>query len=145
MAHLNGGAMRNPVALDPAFWSVLVISDNSSLVRLVRKAAKGKLEVVVRKWSAPDRELLSRRKPKLVIFDDAVVDRGERTWMLAQIKKFTPEANVLYVAAEHTPELECQARALGVAYYGPLDPARLYAFAEKLCSQFSGVPQSSCF
>lgn len=145
MVHLNGGAKRNPVLLDPAPRSVLVISDNNSLVRLIRKAARGKLEVVVRNWSAPDRELLSRRKPKLIIFDDAVVDRGERIWMLAQIKRFTADTNVFYVAAEHTPELECQARALGVAYYGPLDPERLYAFAEKLCSQFTSVPESSCF
>lgn len=136
--------MRDPVARDSASQCILVISDNTALLGLVRKAAKGKLEVMVRKWSAPDRELLRRSKPKLVVFDDAAVDRGERIWRLAQIKRFTPQANVLYMVAEHTPELERQARALGVAYYGPLDPARLYAVAEKLCSQLSGVSESSC-
>jgi hypothetical protein len=143
MAHLNGGAMRDPVALDSAIQPVLlVISGNAALLRLIRKAAKGKLEVVVRNWTVPDRELLCRRKPKLVVFDDTLVDRGERIWMLTQIKRFTPEANVMYVAAEHTPELERRARALGVACYGPLDDARLYAFAKKLCAQFSGVSES---
>lgn len=52
---------------------VFIISGNSSRLRLVRKAAQGKLEVVVRKWSAPDHASPRRRMPKLDVLDDAAV------------------------------------------------------------------------
>lgn len=54
-------------------WSLLVIFSNGSRLRLVRKAVMGKLEVIVRKWIAPDREPQRRRMPKLSVFDDAAV------------------------------------------------------------------------
>ena len=104
---------------------IVVISRNGLLVRLVRRATKGRLEVVVRNGNAPDRELLSRTKPKLVVFDDAATGKSERIWMLKQIKRFAPEAGVLYVSATHTPQLERLARAAGILYYGSFDRSRL--------------------
>jgi DNA-binding NarL/FixJ family response regulator len=118
--------------------SCVVLSINLSLLRLIREAASEKLRVVVRGSGIPDRELLQRTKPKLVVFDDAVVDQSERLWVLMQIRRFAPNANVLYLTTEHTPDLERRVRAAGVAYYGPFD-ARLHAIAEKLCSKTADV------
>jgi DNA-binding NarL/FixJ family response regulator len=119
--------------------SVLVISHNRSLIRLVQKTTGGNFEVVVRNGSTLDRDLLSRAKPKLVVFDDAAAEQSERVWMLRQIKRFAPDANVVYVAAEHTPELERHVRAVGVAYYGSFDRGQLYALAEKFRTQLGGA------
>jgi hypothetical protein len=127
----------------PGSATVLVISDNRSLARLVRKAVGGRLDVLVRKWDVPDRELLRQSKPKLIVFDDAVVDKSERIWMLAQIKRFAPEANVLYVTAEHAPELERRVRAEGVTYYGPYDSGRLSAIAESSAQHLLASPKTT--
>jgi hypothetical protein len=127
---------------NPGSAMALVISDNHCLVRLVSKAVRGRLEVLVRKWTVPDRELLRQGRPGLIVFDDAVVDKNERVWMLTQIKRFAPEANVLYVTAEHTPDLERQVRAQGVTYYGPYDSGRLSAFAESSARHLVVAPKT---
>jgi hypothetical protein len=142
----DGDAMRDfvqPGLLRPI---ILVISRNGLLVRLVRRASKGRLEVVVRDGNAPDRELLSRTKPKLVVFDDDATGKSERIWMLKQIKRFAPEAGVLYVTAAHTPKLERLARAAGILYYGSFDPTRLaevvHACTEMLLPRPSTPPET---
>lgn len=119
---------------------VLVISSNHLLIRLVRRAVKGRLGVVVRSGHKPDRDLLQNAKPRLVVLDDS--DAGnEGVWMVKQVKRFAPDAGVLYLAANHTAEFERRVRAAGVVYYGSFDLARLVevfdAFAQRLfpCSQ----------
>jgi DNA-binding NarL/FixJ family response regulator len=112
---------------------IVVISGNVSLVGLIRKAASEKFEVVVHYGDALERDLLRRLQPKIVLLDDAAVGVTDRTWMLRQLKRFVPDAKILYLTADHTPELECRVRAVGVAYYGPLEPARVYAVAKRLC------------
>ncbi|MBE3604882.1 hypothetical protein IMX07_14770 [bacterium] len=116
---------------------ILVVSGNDSVARVVRRAAKGRLEVAVRAWTAPDRELLRRVRPKLIVIDDANSEKSERVWMLTQIKRFAQDSAIFYLASAHTPQFERQVRAAGVTYYGSGDDRRLYAVAEKLCAQFA--------
>jgi DNA-binding NarL/FixJ family response regulator len=120
---------------DPASQVVLIISGNDSVARTIGKAAKGKVEIVVREWGAPDRELLRQARPKLIVIDDANSEKSDRLWMLTQIKRFAPDSAIFYLAAEHTPQFERRVRAAGVAYYGSADDRRLYPFVEKLFGQ----------
>ncbi len=125
-----------------ASHAVLVVSANDALARLIRKAAKGRLPVLIRQWTVPDRELLRQMRPKLIVIDDANSEKDERVWMLTQIKRFAPDSAIFYLAAEHTTQLERQVRAAGVAYYGARDDTRLYAVADKLCARF-GEPAAA--
>jgi DNA-binding NarL/FixJ family response regulator len=117
----------------------LMFSVNPSLQRLIRKAIDRQLRVVVYGSNILDRRLLQQTAPKVIVFDDGLVDPSERLWMLKQIRRFAPDANVLYLATEHTPEFERRVRATGVAYYGPSDQARVYAIVRKLCSNTVNV------
>jgi CheY-like chemotaxis protein len=102
---------------DPAYQVALIISGNGFIARVVRKAAKGKVEVVVREWTASDHELLRQARPKLIVIDDANSEKGDRLWMLTQIRRFAPDSAIFYLAAEHTPQFEQQVRAAGVAHH----------------------------
>lgn len=64
---------------------------------------------------------------RLVIIDDSEINRTEQAWLLGQVRRWAPDARLLYVAAQHSPESESQARRSGANYYlaKPVDPALL--------------------
>ncbi len=73
-------------------------------------------------------------KLRLVVMDDSEVDHADRSWLLARIRKWAPDARLLYVAAEHSPQSESQARRNGANYYlpKPVDAALLTRVLQSL-------------
>lgn len=64
---------------------------------------------------------------RLVVIDDSALDPTERTRLLAHVRRYAPDARVLYVAGSHSLKTELQARRGGINYYltKPVDPAVL--------------------
>lgn len=115
---------------------VVVITGNRSLLRLVGETTGEKFEVVALDGDLLDRDLLRRLKPKLILLDDSAVSAADRIWMLRQLKRFAPNADLLYLTNEHTRELERRVRSVGVTYYGPTDHDRVRSLVEKFCSRY---------
>jgi len=63
----------------------------------------------------------------MVVIDDEVVSAPERGWLCNQVNKLAPEAAMIYIASQHSAEVEKTARAHGALYYTskPLDSGRL--------------------
>lgn len=77
--------------------------------------------------AAGDGGRLRQPNVRLVIIDDCEINPTERAWLLGQVRRWAPDARLLYVAAQHSPESESQARRSGANYYlaKPVDPALL--------------------
>ncbi len=62
----------------------------------------------------------------IVVIDDGAIEEGTRGWLLDQVRKWAPNALVVYIASNHSPEIERQARAHSVQYYAsqPIDRER---------------------
>jgi DNA-binding response OmpR family regulator len=56
---------------------------------------------------------------RLVVFDDSGIDAAERSWLMARLRRWVPDARVLYVAGAHSPQSESDVRRSGVNYYLP--------------------------
>jgi DNA-binding NtrC family response regulator len=61
------------------------------------------------------------------VIDDTEIDDANRTRLLDEIRKWAPDARLLYIAGEHSPQTEAQARRSGANYYlpKPMDAALL--------------------
>ncbi len=122
---------------------VLVVSGDGSLVEVVRKAYRSGWRVETRDEAVAGREILNRTNVRMVVVDDSALIENERGWLLHRIRRSVPDAFVVYVAAQHSPEVEREARASGAAYYAskPIDGERLarvlHEVAERLVAAHS--------
>jgi DNA-binding NtrC family response regulator len=73
------------------------------------------------------RTLVLDRNVRMAVIDDEVVPTSERAWLCSQINKLAPKAALIYVASQHSAEVEKTARAHGAMYYTakPLEADRL--------------------
>ena len=73
---------------------------------------------------------------RIVVVDDGAIEETTRGWLLDQAKRLAPQALVAYIASNHNPDVERQARSHRIQYYiaKPIDPERivtvLRAFAD---------------
>lgn len=111
------------VIVAPQPPTLLLLSGDSSLVKLVREASAAPWRVEQYQSTLGERDLFARPNVRLVVVDDEVVEEGERGWLLGQIRLRTRGAPLMYVASSHDLENEKRARASGAHYYTskPLD------------------------
>jgi len=109
----------------PAPMLVLFSADRE-LASLVRKSVKTPWKIELCEDPAIGREVLSRPSVRMVIVDDGSVDEEARGWLLDRIRKFVPQALLIYIASAHSEADERRARGYAAQYYTakPLDMDR---------------------
>jgi len=103
--------------------TLVLFSADKELTGLVRNSIKAPWRVELCEDPAIGREALSRPSVRLVIVDDGAVDEEARGWLLDRIRKFVPQALLIYIASSHTEADERRARSYSAQYYTakPLD------------------------
>jgi hypothetical protein len=106
--------------------TLLLFSADRELTALVKKTVKAPWKIEVCEDPAIGREALSRPAVRLVIVDDGAVDEEARGWLLDRIRKFVPQALLIYIASAHSEADERRARSYSAQYYTakPLDAGR---------------------
>ena len=102
---------------------LVLFSADKELTALVRKTVKTPWKIELCEDPVIGREALSRPSVRLVIVDDGAVDEEARGWLLDRIRKFVPQALLVYIASAHTEADERRARGYSAQYYTakPLD------------------------
>ena len=113
--------------MTPKRPTVLVLSGDQSLQMLVSSVCESPWAMEV--GSDPNDALGSAlsRNIRVVVLDDEGVPAAERAWLCNRISKLASDAVLIYIAAQHSEEVEKIARAHGAVYYTakPLDSDRL--------------------
>jgi len=106
--------------------TLVLFSSDKELTALVRNTVKAPWKIELCEDPAMGREALSRPSVRLVIVDDGAVDEEARGWLLDRIRKFVPQALIIYVASTHSEADERRARGYSAQYYTakPLDADR---------------------
>jgi len=106
--------------------TLILFSADRELTALVKKTARAPWKIEVCEDPAIGPEALSRPSVRLVIVDDGAVDEEARGWLLDRIRKFVPQALLIYVASAHSEADEKRARRYAAQYYiaKPLDMGR---------------------
>jgi DNA-binding response OmpR family regulator len=106
--------------------TLLLFSADRDLTALVKKTVKAPWKIELCEDPAIGREALARPSVRLVIVDDGTVDEEARGWLLDRIRKFVPQALLIYIASAHSEADERRARGYSAQYYTakPLDPDR---------------------
>ena len=117
----------SPAPLMPKRPTIVVLTRDGSLQRLVSGICGSPWAVESSSDPSPGRNLVLDHNVRMVVIDDEVVPAPERGWLCTQINKLAPDAALIYVASQHSAEVEKTARAHGAIYYTakPLDAARL--------------------
>ena len=120
--------------------TLLLFSADKELTALVRNtvAAPWKIELI--EDPAIGREALSRPSVRMVIVDDGAVDEEARGWLLDRIRKFVPQALLIYIASSHSEADERRARGYSAQYYTakPLDSGRIARVIESFVRVAAG-------
>src|SRR6202050_2054185 len=106
--------------------TLVLFSADRELTALVKKTARPPWKIELCEDPAIGREALSRPSVRLVIVDDGAVDEEARGWLLDRIRKFVPQALLIYIASAHSEIDEKRARRYAAQYYTakPLDTGR---------------------
>jgi DNA-binding NtrC family response regulator len=107
--------------------TILALSDDSSLVELLLKTCSRPWKVKVTDDFTSYLNLVSDGECRVVVVDDEKLVEADRGWLLNRIQNSMPQAFIVYVASQHSPDVERTARARGAGYYlsKPLDSERL--------------------
>lgn len=95
----------------------LLLSDDAELASLVASVARQPWQVDQRLSISKGADFWERGSPQLVLLDDSVVPESERGWLLRQIRKYSTQTGLIYIASVHDEENEKRARAGGAHYY----------------------------
>lgn len=117
------GAAESPATPMP---KLVLFSADRELIAMVRKSVRAPWRIEVCEDPAIGREALSRPSVRVVIVDDGAVDEEARGWLLDRIRKFVPQALLIYIASSHSEVDERRARGYSAQYYTakPLDATR---------------------
>lgn len=107
--------------------TILALSDDRSVVELVLKTCNRPWKVKVTDDFTAYVKLVADGECRVVVVDDEKLVEADRGWLLNRIQNAMPEAFIVYIAAQHSPEVERTARSRGAGYYlsKPLDTERL--------------------
>jgi hypothetical protein len=131
----NDRSLRNSEASAPApaadaraepAPTLVLFSADRALTALVKETVGAPWKIETCEDPAIGREALSRPSVRLVIVDDGAVDEEARGWLLDRIRKFVPQALLIYIASTHSEADERRARGYSAQYYTakPLDLGR---------------------
>ncbi|MGO9063045.1 MAG: hypothetical protein ACLQU2_37625 [Candidatus Binataceae bacterium] len=117
--NINQHAKRSP--------TILALSDDPDLVELLLKTCSRPWKVKVTGDFTSYLNLVPDGDCKVVVVDDEKLGQGDRGWLLNRIQNWIPRAFIIYIAAEHSADVERVARSRGAGYYlsKPLDSERL--------------------
>ncbi|HVN30163.1 MAG TPA: hypothetical protein VMT64_16810 [Candidatus Binataceae bacterium] len=103
--------------------TLVLFSADKALTGLVKKTVAAPWKIETCEDPAIGREALSRPSVRLVIVDDGAVDEEARGWLLDRIRKFVPQALLIYIASSHSEADERRARGYSAQFYTakPLD------------------------
>jgi DNA-binding NtrC family response regulator len=106
--------------------TILALSEDHDLIELLLKNCGPPWKVTV---SAGFSCLYLRFNGdcRVVVMDDEKLLEADRGWLLNKIQNRMPQAFVIYIASQHTTEVERLARTHGAGYYlsKPIDTERL--------------------
>jgi DNA-binding response OmpR family regulator len=107
--------------------TLLLFSADKELTTLVKHTVTAPWKIELVEDPAIGREALSRPSVRMVIVDDGAVDEEARGWLLDRIRKFVPQALLIYIASTHSEADERRARGYSAQYYTakPLDSDRI--------------------
>jgi DNA-binding NtrC family response regulator len=107
--------------------TILALSDDRSLVELLLKTCSRPWKVKVTDDLTSYLNLVPDGECRVVVVDDERLVEADRGWLLNRIQNSMPQAFIVYVASQHSPDVERTARARGAGYYlsKPLDCERL--------------------
>ena len=73
------------------------------------------------------RNLIPNGDCRVVVLDDEKLVEADRGWLLNKIQNWMPQAFIIYVASQHSADVERLARSRGAGYYlsKPIDIERL--------------------
>lgn len=116
--------------------SVVVFSHDDSIIGLVADGLNRQWRLDRCEEPSLARTFLVRAGVGIVVVDDGAVEEGSRGWLLDQVRRWAPSALVAYIASNHSPEVERQARARNVQYYAsrPLDRDRTLRILQSFVS-----------
>jgi DNA-binding response OmpR family regulator len=129
--------------------TLVLFSVDRELISLVN-------DIVVQPWQVElcealksGRQALARSTVRLVIVDDGAVEEAARGWLLDGIRKYVPQALLIYVACAHSEAAEKRARGYSAQYYSakPLDLGRMSRVIEsflRTASTRDTGPAASC-
>jgi DNA-binding response OmpR family regulator len=128
--------------------TLVLFSADRELAALVKKIARAPWKIELCEDPAIGREALSRPSVRLVIVDDGAVDEEARGWLLDRIRKFVPQALLIYIASAHSEIDEKRARRYAAQYYTakPLDLDRTSRVIEsfiRAASERDGAAEAS--
>jgi DNA-binding NtrC family response regulator len=105
---------------------ILVFSQDESLLRMVADGLSDGWRLDNCREAGQARSFLIRSGVGVVVVDDGAIEETTRVWLLDQVRRWAPQALVAYIASNHSPEVERQARCHSVQYYAsrPLDRDR---------------------
>ena len=106
--------------------AIAVFSRDDSIVKMIADAMGDSWIVETCTDPHDARACLIKPGVGIVVIDDEAVEESTRGWLLDQVRKWSPQALVAYIAAIHTPENERRAREYSVQYYTskPMDRER---------------------
>lgn len=128
-------------ALDSARPILVLLSRDRELSESVTQAA-GSEWTVIRRDVDQLTNLIREPNVGVVVFDDQSVAALDRGWVLSEIRRCASKASIVYIADQHDPENERQARARGVLFYTakPLMPGDVRLVLERLLRMHNGRP-----
>jgi len=127
--------------------TLVLFSIDRALIALVRKTVAAPWKIELCEDPAIGREALARPTVRLVIVDDGAVDEEARGWLLDRIRKFVPQALLIYIASTHSEADERRARGYSAQYYTakPLDPERTARVIESFMRTAAARDHASAF
>jgi hypothetical protein len=113
MARIKSSPIRSR---DPTESILVLLSRDIQLEEAVKHAAGPRWTIVSRAFDELT-SLIREPNVRVVVFDDESVSALDRGWALAEIRRCASRASILYVAGQHDPDIERQARVRGVLFY----------------------------
>jgi DNA-binding NtrC family response regulator len=107
--------------------TILALSDDHDLVELLLKNCSQPWKVKVAVDVNSYRNLIPNGDCRVVVLDDEKLVEADRGWLLNKIQNWMPQAFIIYVASQHSADVERLARSRGAGYYlsKPIDIERL--------------------
>jgi len=107
--------------------TILALSDDRGLVELLLKSCGRPWKLKVSDDFTSYLKLAPDGQCKVVVVDDEKLLAADRGWLLNKLQNWMPQAFIVYIAAQHSAEVEKIARSRGAGYYlsKPVDTERL--------------------
>ena len=107
--------------------TIVALSDDHDLVELLLRNCARPWKVTVTGDFSSYLNLTPNGACRVVVVDDEKLQEADRGWLLNKLQNWIPQAFIVYIAAQHSPEVEKFARSRGAGYYlsKPVDTERL--------------------